>query len=249
MVVGTDRGATLAADDWHLFTTGTVVEATATANTTATTSATSDDTVPAAPELPGSPDQPAGLPEEPVEPTPSTVTGSQLDGAPPQSNASDELIATPALVTPKPNLANLPPTLDVARSSPLSIAESQSVTSRQPRPQADAKSVNSPSGNGAATQPNVNSPRKLLAGAKDEAEWMKKKRTLDYFRGTIKFGSLSNVIEHWYELEGLLGFLETVSIPFNVSCPTACSWTCIDPGGISNGNTAGGCPPVLQERP
>ena len=41
---------------------------------------------------------------------------------------------------------------------------------------------------------------------------MKKKRTLDYFRGTFKLGDLSNVIGHWYELEGLLGFQEIVSI-------------------------------------
>ena len=41
---------------------------------------------------------------------------------------------------------------------------------------------------------------------------MKNKRTLDYFRNTSKLGSLPNIIEHWYELEQLLGFKETVSV-------------------------------------
>ena len=41
---------------------------------------------------------------------------------------------------------------------------------------------------------------------------MKKRKTLDYFRGTFKLGVLSDVIEHWYELEALLGFQVVVSV-------------------------------------
>jgi len=52
----------------------------------------------------------------------------------------------------------------------------------------------------------------LLAGIKNEPVWMKKRKTLDYFRGTFKLGVLSDVIEHWYELEALLGFQNVVSV-------------------------------------
>lgn len=52
----------------------------------------------------------------------------------------------------------------------------------------------------------------FLAGITNEPEWMKNKRTLAYFRSTFKLGDLPNVIRHWYELEELLGFQETVSV-------------------------------------
>jgi len=87
---------------------------------------------------------------------------------------------------------------------PLPVSGSRRFTSDQPRLQA---------GNRAAAQTNINVPPKLLVGIADEPTWMKKKQTLDYFRGTTKLGSLSDVIEHWYELEGLLGFQVTVSVP------------------------------------
>jgi len=238
--IGTNHSTMLAEDDWRLFTTGPLVDATVTATTT---SETSGDTTPATPEFPSPPDQSAGSPDEPVKLAHSTATSNnflatqsgvplnlsdhtpgQLDGVPIQSNPSNGLITAPALVTPKSNLAILPPTPDVALSSQaLSITESQLVTLRQLCPQTSAKSPNLPSGNDTAARPNVNSPRKLLAGATDEPEWMKKKRTLDYFRCAIKLGHLSNVIEHWYELERLLGFLETVSVSLYVTCPAACS--------------------------
>ena len=135
------------------------------------------------------------------------------DVSPPlQSNPPDALVAAPTFAPPKTNPTVLPPTFNVARSSPPSVAKSQPVTSHQPRPQVGTKSANPPSSDGAATRPNVNAARKLLAGAIDEPEWMKKKKTLNYFRGVIDFGDLYNVIEHWYELEGLLGFLETVRV-------------------------------------
>lgn len=63
-----------------------------------------------------------------------------------------------------------------------------------------------------ATKPNIQSPLSTLAGITDEPNWMLKRRTLSYFRGTFKFGYLQNVIEHWYKLEGLLGFQDAVSI-------------------------------------
>ena len=69
-----------------------------------------------------------------------------------------------------------------------------------------------PPGKGAATQSNGSPPSKLLAGVTDRPMWMKKKKILDYFCSTFKLGNLSDIIEHWYELEGLLGFPETVSV-------------------------------------
>ena len=185
----------------------------------------------------GSPDESFGptCPTETLDDPPATqsdkdsdhtlnqldVVVSQLDAvdlrpgdvSPPlQSNPPDGPVTAPTFATPETNPAVLLPTFNVARPSPPSVTKSQSVTSHQPRPQAGTKSANPPSSNGAATRPNVNAARKLLAGAIDEPEWMKKKKTLNYFRGVINFGDLHNVIEHWYELEGLLGFPETVSV-------------------------------------
>ena len=57
---------------------------------------------------------------------------------------------------------------------------------------------------------NASSPP-VLAAVKDEPEWMETKKTLKYFRYAFKLGKLSDVIEHWYELERLLGFQKSVS--------------------------------------
>ena len=50
----------------------------------------------------------------------------------------------------------------------------------------------------------------LPANAK-EAQWMKTKRTLKYFRKVHKVGKLASLVFHWYQLEEVLGFPETVS--------------------------------------
>jgi hypothetical protein len=42
---------------------------------------------------------------------------------------------------------------------------------------------------------------------------MKKRKTLNYFRDAFKLGDLGDIIRHWYELEGLLGFQDPVSVP------------------------------------
>ena len=59
--------------------------------------------------------------------------------------------------------------------------------------------------------PGSTPPPNILVGVTDEPMWMKKKRTLNYFRETFKLGDLPSVIRHWYELEGLLGFKDAVS--------------------------------------
>jgi len=51
----------------------------------------------------------------------------------------------------------------------------------------------------------------LLAGVMNEPMWMKKKM-LNYFCTTFKLGEFPNIIAHWYKLEGLLGFQDTVSL-------------------------------------
>ena len=54
-------------------------------------------------------------------------------------------------------------------------------------------------------------PPKPLANVDNEPAWMKKKWTLSYFHGAPMLGCLSDVIQHWYDLEVLLGFPEVVS--------------------------------------
>jgi len=61
------------------------------------------------------------------------------------------------------------------------------------------------------SQASASPPPDMLAGITNEPTWMKKKRTLDYFRNAFKFGDLHNVIVHWYQLEELLGFQRNVS--------------------------------------
>ena len=71
-----------------------------------------------------------------------------------------------------------------------------------------------------------------LANITNEPVWMKKKRTLDFFRRTPKLGCLSDVIQHWYELEELLGFQDAVSSADISHHPTLYSQF-PDPTGIS----------------
>lgn len=70
---------------------------------------------------------------------------------------------------------------------------------------------------GTTSRVNSSLPSNPLADITDEPKWMKKKRTLDYFRSMSKlenlFGDLSSIIGHWYKLEKLLGFQDLVSVP------------------------------------
>ena len=66
--------------------------------------------------------------------------------------------------------------------------------------------------NGTAAPVNVGTLPNIPATTHDMLAWMTKKKILGYFRDTAKLGKLSDVIEHWYELEQLLGFQEAVSI-------------------------------------
>ena len=79
-------------------------------------------------------------------------------------------------------------------------------------PPASERSPSLPCSHGTACKTSSNPPPDPLVNVMNEPVWMKKKQTLDYFRGTFKLGSLPNVIEHWYELEEQLGFQNAVSV-------------------------------------
>jgi len=101
---------------------------------------------------------------------------------------------------------------DSTRLPPLPIGEPQPAAPSQPYLEANARLLDSlPSGE-ATPHLSAIPPFNILIGITNEPTWMKKKRTLDYFRNTIKLGDLPNIIEHWYELEELLGFPDTVSV-------------------------------------
>jgi hypothetical protein len=101
------------------------------------------------------------------------------------------------------------------RSSPPPVPKRKRVaTGRSPR--AHEGLLDSAPSNTVTPSKGVDPPSPpVLADVKDAPDWMKTKGTLDYFRDTFKLGKLSDVIEHWFELERLLGFRKSVSIsPF-----------------------------------
>ena len=120
--------------------------------------------------------------------------------------------ATTASTQPEINLGLPLPTSDPVRPSHL-VDEPRQVTPGHAHSQAGARPLNSSPGQEGTLPTNLCPPPDLLVGRTDKPTWMKKKRTLDYFRGTFKLGDLSSVISHWYKLEELLGFQEAVSFP------------------------------------
>ena len=126
------------------------------------------------------------------------------DGEAHQFDPSNQLVTPTTLTPPEVNITVLPPTPDIRSPSPLLVPQMvhshQWVGTRNPLPLGNR-----------VTQKSVNPPTRLLASIMDGLMWMKKKHTLNYFCTTANFGKLSNIIEHWYELENLLGFLEAVS--------------------------------------
>jgi len=122
---------------------------------------------------------------------------------------------SPATTTTTPVVTDLhaPPLIPDARHPfILSATEPLQVTPSQPCAQVGIGFPEPSPDNRPAAQSEVHSPSEPLAGVADEPSWMRKKRTLNYFRETAKLGCFSSVIERWYKLEGLLGLQETVSI-------------------------------------
>ena len=180
---------------------------TTTANKTAEdlTNTTSESDV-----LPNHPDHVPSQQDIPL--TQSSRTPDRVNTVASQRDLSDTLVAPTTSLSPKVNLGVPPPILDIANPSILPVTKSQWATLHQSCPQAGVRFLDPPPGKGAAAQSNGSPPSKLLAGVTDRPMWMKKKKILDYFCSTFKLGNLSDIIEHWYELEGLLGFPETVSV-------------------------------------
>ena len=143
----------------------------------------------------------------------------------PTSHQPGTLAALPSLVIDQPNSttnhvdpptptlpdidANTPSVLPATTdSSPPTVPKPEKVVTGRPHTRAGLPD-SSPSNGSKGVDP-LSPP--VLAGAKDLPEWMEKKGTLDYFRNTFKLGKLSDVIEHWFELERLLGFRKSVGI-------------------------------------
>ena len=169
---------------------------------------------------PSHPDRASNRPDVPptfdwaayTQPSPTPEHLSAADPCPGGPSLQSDLSDSPVEVsTFEPPLI-----LDAERPAPLPlpvVARSLRASSGQPRSQADRAP---PPGNRPTIRTNANPPPKPLASITDEPVWMKKRDTLNYFRNTAKLGSLSDVIEHWYELEILLGFQDPVSVP---TCP------------------------------
>ena len=140
-------------------------------------------------------------------PTQPILTSDQLNAQLP--------IAT-TMSVPRVNAGHPAPIPNSARPSPRLIYKPL-VTPRHTRSHIST-SLLSPGHEGppnpnSAPPPNPNPvpPPNILIGVADGPTWMKKKRTLNYFRETFKLGEFPSVIRHWYELEGLLGFKDAVS--------------------------------------
>lgn len=159
---------------------------------------------------------------------PSVVLPNQSGGTPntpgPASCQQDTSLALPSLAADQLNSSTDPVTSALSevnvgasstqptstRPSPRLVTKPKPVVASQ-RSRRDSSPPSSTPTNRVASPASVDPPSNLLAGVDDQPEWMIKKKTLNYFRSTVKFGRLSDVIEHWYELERLLGFQQTVS--------------------------------------
>ena len=179
--------------------------------------------------------------------TPSNVFNLMQDGSSgiptPTIPMSSQLAATPNQF----NVGNLG--INNVACGPDSLLSSTNSTMFV-RPETDHVNVTSvpnttsPSAQQTACM-NSSPPVDLLGHVTNEPLWMKKKRTLDYFREAFKLGDLSNVIEHWCKLEEMLGFPDTVSI-CSMAHPTTHSQH-LDPTRISYSKTSSSCSPVSQE--
>lgn len=133
-------------------------------------------------------------------------------------------VPTTLSVLPEANTGHSTPIPDSAHPSSYPGDEPQKTTPDRIRSRPDARPLPlgrkgtsnansiSPSNTNIVSPSNANPASNTLAGVTDEPMWMKKKHTLNYFRGTTKLGDLPSVIEHWYELERLLGFPGNVSV-------------------------------------
>lgn len=164
-------------------------------------------------------DESGSMPAQPQAPGQRDVTpGDQLDTSRadlhPSGVPTDCDIPQPPIATTVPLL----PDVGHDQTVPIPGAAPPHLTHEPPRAASSLVRPQAPAPNhGTISRTNSSPPPNLLVNITDEAQWMKKKRTLAYFRDTFKLGDLSSVIGHWYELEKLLGFPRVVS-SFGVTC-------------------------------
>lgn len=181
-------------------------------------------TVASKPPTPSSASATSFLSPTPESPLPLTQTSSSPSPAleisevsPPSNHANDvhqpgaaQLVEVPDV--PDLVLGGLDPShlASVDNVIQTFINEPLLVTPAHAHPQENAR-LDSPPENRTAQNVNCGIPTDPLPDVSNAPGWMRKKRTLDYFRNIPKLGCLSDVIQRWYELEGLLGFPEIVS--------------------------------------
>jgi len=145
------------------------------------------------------------------------VTPSQLDtGNSHPSDVPRQLDLPRPVITvtmsPLPETTPSPPIPVPGSVLPRPAGEPRQVAPDYARSQAGARLMGSPSSYERTSHTSATPPPNPLVGRTNEPMWMKKKGTLSYFHRTFKLGDLSNVIGHWYKLEGLLGFQDIVSV-------------------------------------
>ena len=164
-------------------------------------------------------DESGATPTQPIQTSDQLgLTPNQLDTVNPYANNAPARLdlSQPPTATTAPSLSDT----DTSRATPIPsfihplspIDELQWAIPSHTRSQASARFPSSPPDHGTMSLTNSRPPSNPLADVTDEPGWMKKKRTLDYFRNTFILGDLSSVIKHWYKLERLLGFQGIVSV-------------------------------------
>ena len=125
----------------------------------------------------------------PVDPAPTTTTASLFSTAPLQSNAATAKTTTTSHpLDSSPGNSHLAPPVDQG------IPDLGATNHHVP-----------PCGINILTTINDLPADARVAG------WTRSKKTLEYFRGVREMGNLSDLVLHWYQLEEVLGFPETVS--------------------------------------
>ena len=217
----------LAKSDWALFRHGKSATAASTASEDETVDlscvlppVSQSSTAPKPSTLPPASATPApSLTPELPPPVPRMVSSSSatLEAPPPLNDTSDTYQAGAAKLVEVPKA----PDLTHGRSDPDPLTSVEDFihtfinehvpTAPTPSHLQENARPDSNLGDGAMQNVNHGSPANILANISNAPAWMKKKQTLEYLCSTPKLGCFSDVIQHWYELEELLGFPHTVS--------------------------------------
>ena len=140
----------------------------------------------------------------------NALGGQQSNSALPLQPGVSTLPNTTTTMLPGTGLGLPSPIPDSAHPSPLPVGGIQSSTLSQ-LPSLENAALTPLSGSGFPTV-GIHSSPNTLVGITAGPSWMQKKGTLKYFHAMFKLSHLPNVINHWYELERLLGFPDAISI-------------------------------------